>query len=728
MNRRDNPRDPPAADPILSGELAQHATRSLTAALRSLLFALPIILALSAFSASWLEIVALACFLAAVLALYGVLRSGRLVEALHGIAAMLVAYGLAGGVAFGSVRSTASAAFFGAVVVGGVFLGRRALIAIVVASTASIGGLICAENAGWLRSPDYTVGGTHLAIYFGAICVIALSIYYARSLVIDSLLRLRQAHERIANSEARFETLYRSSPTPASIATLPEGRIVDVNRAYLDFFGFVREHVVGRTGFELGIYRDAGARERAFAQLAAEGRVLGLETELHTASGMLRTTIMSIEPMLWEGRQAAFFQFVDISERRRAEQALRESEQRFAAIFRNSPAAQSLVDSADKIYLDVNPAWCELFGYSDASEIVGRKVSTVPLFSVEERGALGVRIERDGFVDRHEVRTTRRDGSHRMVMLSGRQVRISGGRKLNLWWSIDVTAERAAKELIEELNASLESKVEERTAELKASQDALLHSEKLAALGRLVAGVAHELNTPIGNSLLSATTLNAHAEEFAQQAESGLRRSVLESFVASSRQASAILLRNLEKAAELIRSFKQVAADQTSSQRRGFTLKELVEEVLLAHHPMLKKTAVRISSDVPDSVRMDSYPGPLGQVMGNLITNAVLHGFENRGMGSVTISARLDGEDMVEIAVRDDGRGISEANLKRIFDPFFTTRMGRGGTGLGLSICHRIVTESLGGTIRAASRLKEGCTFTVRIPLRAPSAAQQQAA
>ena len=314
----------------------------------------------------------------------------------------------------------------------------------------------------------------------------------------------------------------------------------------------------------------------------------------------------------------------------------------------------------------------------------------------------------------------------------------------------DISQEkRAAEELhaatraLEEVNLSLEMTVEQRTAELQranaelggtlenlmSSQEALVRSEKLAALGRLVAGVAHELNTPIGNSLLSASALAERTEEFAREISvDDPNRLPLFGYIEDAREASQILLRNLEKAGEIIRSFKQIAVDQASSQRRLFALNEIVDEVLLAHRPMLRNAALVVHVDIPADLWLDSYPGPLGQVLGNLITNAMLHGHEGREHGIVEISATPRGPYQLEIAVRDQGRGISEENLKRIFDPFFTTRMGRGGTGLGLGICYNIVSETLGGTIDVKSRVGIGTTIIMRLPVTAPHSAGDAAA
>ena len=153
---------------------------------------------------------------------------------------------------------------------------------------------------------------------------------------------------------------------------------------------------------------------------------------------------------------------------------------------------------------------------------------------------------------------------------------------------------------------------------------------------------------------------------------------------------------------------------------------------MLAHRPMLRNARVEIRTDVPTDLRLDSYPGPLGQVIGNLITNAVLHGYEGKDQGVIDISAKLrDAQQtkipQVEIVVRDYGCGIPDENLRRVFDPFFTTRMGRGGTGLGLGICHTIVTETLAGTINIESVLGTGTRVIISIPITAPKTATAEA-
>jgi len=419
----------------------------------------------------------------------------------------------------------------------------------------------------------------------------------------------------------------------------------------------------------------------------------------------------------------------------RALATLQESESRFSAMFDQSPAPLALVSLPDRRFRAVNQAFLDLFGYARAAVIGHTSAEFGGVRAPRERDPLYAALERDGRVDGVNLVSLTAAARQNTTLVSGRRMTLDGAPHV-LWSFIDITELRDAQRRIEELNASLEAKVEARTAELKGallslkdSQAALLQSEKLAALGRLVAGVAHELNTPIGNSLLSASTLAEQVEDFSGvSAQPALRRSALQAFIARAREATGILTRNLEKAAQLISSFKQVAADQASSQRRSFALREVVDEVLLAHRPMLRKSPIEIRVDVPEGIRLDSYPGPLGQVLGNLITNAVMHGYDGRDAGTVEVSARVDADDRAEIAVIDRGRGIPEADLARIFDPFFTTKLGRGGTGLGLGICHALVTETLGGAISVRSREGEGSAFLVRIPLRAPAAQRLEAA
>ena len=275
---------------------------------------------------------------------------------------------------------------------------------------------------------------------------------------------------------------------------------------------------------------------------------------------------------------------------------------------------------------------------------------------------------------------------------------------------------------------TLETKVRLRTAELETALKNINHAhqeltriERMASLGSMVAGVAHELNTPVGNCLLVASTLEAEVNRFSQAFHGpGMRRSDLEKFLHCAVESSTLLLRGLNQAAHLVGDFKQVAVDQSSAQRRVFDLHTMMLELTSLLMPGLSKTPYILALDIPTDIQLDSFPGPLGQVFTNLINNSVTHGFNERGHGTMSISARLAG-NKVELSFTDDGYGISPEILHRIYEPFFTTRFGKGGSGLGLSITYNIVTNVLGGEIMAHSLPDEGCSFTIFIPLLTPN-------
>ncbi|WP_028102738.1 ATP-binding protein [Pseudoduganella violaceinigra] len=254
---------------------------------------------------------------------------------------------------------------------------------------------------------------------------------------------------------------------------------------------------------------------------------------------------------------------------------------------------------------------------------------------------------------------------------------------------------------------------------LQRAQDELVRSEKLAALGSLVAGVAHELNTPIGNSLLAISTMLEQSTAFAAAIDSGVKRSALQAFVGDVHNGSQIVLRNLHRAVDLVASFKQVAVDRATSQCRQFQLDELVCEILLVLMPTFKKSGIRVSHDIPPGILMESYPGPLGQVLINLVNNGLIHAFEGREDGEIRISAQILENQAVAIAVHDNGIGIAPENMGKIYDPFFTTKLGRGGSGLGLNIVYNIVYGLLGGRIDVKSALGEGTSFILTLPVRA---------
>ncbi|RJG06425.1 PAS domain S-box protein [Noviherbaspirillum cavernae] len=424
--------------------------------------------------------------------------------------------------------------------------------------------------------------------------------------------------------------------------------------------------------------------------------------------------------------------------RKRAEEELRNSEQRFSTIFRSSPVAMFVTRvHHNHVIKDVNSAFENLFLRS-RDTVIGKNTVQLELYcDATDRTELLDELMTKGSSNAsgRELWMLQGDGGRILVQFSGHTFTLAG-EKYGIFAGSDVTDKRRIENEIRELNATLEQRVIERTEELqkantdlattletlRMAQEELTRSEKLAALGSLVAGVAHELNTPIGNSLMVASTFADQAQQLAGSYASGngLKRSTLEKFLADAGTASDIMVRNLHRAADLVTGFKQVAVDQTSSQRRRFSLAEVVSEIMLTLSPTLKKTSFTVQQHIPADMQMDSYPGPLGQVITNLVNNALVHAFDGRNTGTVTIAAQIADDGWMELIVKDDGAGIPQANLNRIFDPFFTTRLGAGGSGLGLNITHSIVTNILGGRIRVQSEVGRGTTFIVTAPMLAP--------
>ncbi len=285
----------------------------------------------------------------------------------------------------------------------------------------------------------------------------------------------------------------------------------------------------------------------------------------------------------------------------------------------------------------------------------------------------------------------------------------------------EVAERRQAEEEVRVLNLSLEARVRERGLALEQAQEELVQRETLASLGSLVAGVSHELNTPIGNALIATdTATEALGQIQAMLAGGSVRRGELLSAVDLAHQSLDLALGNIRRSASLLQDFKQVAMDRSSLQRRRFKLRQVTEEVVHLLHFYLKTGAHEVLIDLPDELSLDSYPGPFGQVLTNLVQNAAVHGFEEQQAGRIEIRLQDATAERVLISVSDNGRGIPAEHLDQVFKPFFTTRFGKGGSGLGLHLVYNMVRNVLGGEISLQSTLGQGTRFVLSLPRTAP--------
>ncbi len=443
--------------------------------------------------------------------------------------------------------------------------------------------------------------------------------------------------------------------------TRPNGQVLEVRGSPLPDGGFVTT------------YSDITARkvaEKALLDANQRYEQLNLELEGRVVE---RTRLLATE----------------IEERRSAEEAVRRSAEWLREIIDTLSSGMVLWSKQQRL-MAWNAAFEKMFPQACATLVVGEERSTL-LEVLNDPGGLGLHSAESGAWE--NIGHWERHLSDGRIVEIERLATGDGGR---LVIYTDVTHARQ-------------------------TSDILARNERMASLGSLVAGIAHEINTPIGNALMVASTVGHRIGELETDiARGALKRSLLESFLSSVRESSEILERNLHRAASLIQNFKQVAVDQTSDRRRSFELSEVLEEVRMTLAPRLRRALPQLEIDVPAGIHFDSYPGALGQVVGNLVENALLHAFAEGQGGTMRLHAQLVDDGLVELLFSDTGAGIPADVLPRIFDPFFTTRLGKGGSGLGLSIVLNLVRDLLGGEMTVNSRAGEGTSFRIILPAVAP--------
>ncbi|MBF0214157.1 MAG: PAS domain S-box protein [Magnetococcales bacterium] len=372
--------------------------------------------------------------------------------------------------------------------------------------------------------------------------------------------------------------------------------------------------------------------------------------------------------------------------------------------------------AADGRIVRVNQMAEKFFGYAQ-DELIGTEIERL----IPERFHQAHRGHREGYFAAPSHRAMGSNLSLSALTRDGREpiVEISlshsgqGAERLATITVRDITEREQNRIALEEARQAAETALLRE----RKMQESLVHAQKMAALGGLVAGVAHEINTPVGVTLSAATHLENETRKTAQSYRSEeLSEDELTEYFTGALEATRLITFNSQRASELIHGFKQVAVDQTGGERRLFALAGYIDEVLLSMRPRLKKTAVTVQGECPPELTLDSQPGAFSQILTNLIDNALLHAFEPGQKGHIAIIVHAAPGEWVEILFRDDGKGIPPELHSRIFEPFFTTRRGSGGSGLGLHIVYNIVHQTLMGTLLLESVPGQGTTFTMRLP------------
>ena len=289
--------------------------------------------------------------------------------------------------------------------------------------------------------------------------------------------------------------------------------------------------------------------------------------------------------------------------------------------------------------------------------------------------------------------------------------------------SDEIRKRKVKEKELEKINRELENRVANRTLDLEKTienlektKNEMVRMEKMASLGNLVAGISHEINTPIGIGVTAASFLEENVENINMIYKKGkMKKTDLEDHLKITVESSQLILSNLKKASNLIKSFKEIAVDQSSEEIRKINLKIYLEEILVSLHPKLKKTKHKVKVNCSEDINIKTYPGILYQIISNFIINSLVHGFENKDEGEILIEISKENQ-IIELIYSDNGKGVSDENLNKIFEPFFTTKRGNGGSGLGLNITYNLVTVKLKGAIECQSQVGKGVKFIVSFP------------
>ena len=531
-----------------------------------------------------------------------------------------------------------------------------------------------------------------------------------------------------------YKLVFEQSPNPIVVVDDQEhdSRVVFVNKAYctllgLDPVGAGDSPVTGQllknelnnrnTELAKQARRDGKVANLSFQYAAPDGGTVHLETRMFPITGPNGPT------SLWASIS------VDVSAEVEAKARLELLEQAWD----QSPTGMTITTAGDLVIQEVNPAFEAMNQYS-SSELVGLNTTEFwkeALNSSEQAGEILEQLTSTGSYQ-GVIPTRRRDGTEYQRDVLCNPIKDKAGQITHiLSMSTDITEVMARQAEIEKLNAELETRVEKRTAQLrsanenlwqtlknlKETQAKLIEAEKYASLSNLVAGVAHEINTPVGIAVTAASMMSEKLTALRQSYDRGtLSVEELEAFFEHQREADAMLTGNLSRASDLISSFKKVAVDQSTDDIREIELARYLDEVFISLRPQLKKQKIVARITCPDSLRLVTNPGALSQILTNLALNSAIHAYDGSEEGVIDLLASVIDDHQIRLVYRDFGAGMTEEQQNRVFEPFFTTKRGTGGSGLGMNIVYNLVSHSLHGQISVSSASGSGTTFEIVIP------------
>ena len=527
------------------------------------------------------------------------------------------------------------------------------------------------------------------------------------------------AEQRLA--EEGYRKLFEGSVDGIYVTT-PGGTLLNANPALARMVGYdtPQDLITGIGDISHTLYVHPAARVEFQSLMQRYGTVREFEYQVHARDGRVLWLSDSATAVRNEAGEVVRYEGTvrDITDQKRAEDAIAEGRRLLQQVIDTVPAVINVKDKNLR-YLLMNRYMAGIFGIEPVDAIGRTTTDLMSRYGAKKTDEHDKRVLEAGReLGFYEEDYKDSSGSIRHWLVNKLPLLdADGGIENIVTVALDI-GERKRSEL--EMRKAKDA-AEAALRNLRETQNSLIEAEKLAALGRLVAGVAHEVNNPVGISLTVASSLERKTALFAAEVGRGdLKRSSLHEFLETSRDASSQLVANLNRAAELITSFKQVAADRNYSDQRVFDLGDLTEQVVMSLRPGLRKANLTLTVECQPNLVMNSYPGPYGQVLTNLFLNSVAHAFPDGKAGAVDIQVRESGKDNVEVIFSDNGIGMSLDVRRRAFDPFFTTRRDKGGTGLGLHIVYSIVTNRLGGRLDLDSEPGSGTRIQIILPRVAP--------
>ncbi|MEH2476504.1 PAS domain S-box-containing protein [Nitrobacteraceae bacterium AZCC 2161] len=536
----------------------------------------------------------------------------------------------------------------------------------------------------------------------------------AREAAVHALAEQRHAEES-------YRKLFEGSVDGIYVTT-PAGALLNANPALARMMGYDSPEELIRATLDISrtIYVDPAARAEYQLRMQRDGTVREFEYQVRQRHYTILWLSDSATAVRDENGEVVRYEGTvrDITNQKHAEAAVKEGRRLLQQVIDTVPAVINVKDTRLR-YVLMNRYMAGIFGI-EPDEALGRTTAELmSRYGAAKTSEPDKRVLASGDgLGFYEEEYQDVSGAMRQWLVNKMPLLTPDGKIENI---VTVALDIGERKRSEHEMRKAKDAAEAALRNLRETQNSLIEAEKLAALGRLVAGVAHEVNNPVGISLTVASSLERKIALFGEEVARGdLRRSSLTDFIESNRDAASQLVANLNRAAELIQSFKQVAADRNYSDQRVFDLADLTEQVVMSLKPGLRKQNLALSVDCRPNLIMNSYPGPYGQVLTNLFLNAVAHAFPNGSGGAVEIRIQESGDDHVEVLFSDNGIGMSADVRRRAFDPFFTTRRDQGGTGLGLHIVYSIVTNRLGGRLNLHSEPGKGTRVQIILPRVAP--------